>query len=99
MQIKPHQIPHFARQRERLAEIRNKWNAEPKEEGSYFSKIFDKMKQYLQYHEKLKNLIKDGNLEEAKRLNEMLRKLDKSMGVTYRPFGNYKTFIYNPKLK
>ena len=40
MQIKPHQIPHFARQRERLAEIRNSWNAQPKEEGSYFSSRF-----------------------------------------------------------
>lgn len=42
MQIKPHQIPHFARQRERMQTISNDWNAEPKEEGSYFSMRWDK---------------------------------------------------------
>lgn len=43
MQIKPHQIPHFARHRERMQAIRNDWDAEPKEEGSYFSKRWDKV--------------------------------------------------------
>lgn len=40
MQIKPHQIPHFARQMERLQAIRNDWDSEPKEEGSCFSERF-----------------------------------------------------------
>lgn len=66
MQIKPHQIPHFARQRERLADIRNSWNAEPKEEGSYFSKSFKRFKHYVDgtvqaYVFEFNNQIKDSH--------------------------------------
>lgn len=44
MQIKPHQIPHFARQRERIKGLMNEckyiltWYGE--EKGSYFSNRF-----------------------------------------------------------
>lgn len=37
MQIKPHQIPHFARQRDRFKQIRESWSDKATTIGTLFS--------------------------------------------------------------
>lgn len=49
MQINPHQIPHFARQMERIKQMREDWNSEPKEKGSYFSERFVGVNQFVNW--------------------------------------------------
>lgn len=49
MQINPHQIPHFARQMERIKQMREEWNNEPKEEGSYFTMRFVGLNQFVNW--------------------------------------------------
>ena len=49
------------------------------------------MGKYNKLHEKFKTDFKAGKLEEAKELNEQIKQLDKAIGTTHRPIGNYKT--------
>lgn len=42
MQIKPHQAAHIAEQQRRFKAIRLEWQSEAEEEGSYFSRRFEK---------------------------------------------------------
>lgn len=39
MQIKPHQIPHFARQIDRFKQIRESWDKDAMEGGTWFSRM------------------------------------------------------------